>query len=407
MQQNHIPTQPSIKKAIVIGGGIGGLTLARAFLDVGIDVELYEKRSLDAMLSGPGGIFIQRNAIRIYQLLCAGKLYNALYEKGGKIGKGGFFNQKGRPLYINAPEFIQEENLGICLLRPELQQILYQALPPDKVHTEVAFEKFEDLGDRVRVSFQDGSSTEGDILVGADGLYSRVRASLENCERLTPPVYSGTTCWRGYFSGVGLPLDPEYSWLEFWGKGNRFGYFDVGDGRFSFYAFQNTAMGGEDASQGGALLMLRSLASNYAEPVPTIVNSLGEYPIYRDDIFDREPLGQQWGKGRVTLIGDAAHPVQPSLGQGGCMAIEDAFELAKQLKQAGDRTQIVSLLREFEASRSHRVAQVFTSSRQVSQLGQTESAVGCFMRNWIYQLTPTWLGDLQFKWLFDYHPTWG
>ena len=142
LPQSQIMTQPAIQKAIVIGGGIGGLTLARAFLDVGIDVELYEKRSLDAMLSGPGGIFIQRNAIRVYQLLGAGKLYNALYERGGKIRKGGFFNQQGRPLYINAPEFIQEENLGICLLRPELQEILYQALPEDKVHPGVAVVKF-------------------------------------------------------------------------------------------------------------------------------------------------------------------------------------------------------------------------------------------------------------------------
>nr|WP_275974411.1 FAD-dependent monooxygenase [Argonema galeatum] len=113
----------------------------------------------------------------------------------------------------------------------------------------------------------------------------------------------------------------------------------------------------------------------------------------------------QWGRGRVTLIGDAIHPVQPNLGQGGCMAIEDAFELVKMLiigEEKGD--DIPAVLRQFEASRSKRVEKVFTTARQVGNLGQTDSDLGCFLRDLIYWLMPTWLGDLQFKWLFDYEP---
>jgi len=126
-------------------------------------------------------------------------------------------------------------------------------------------------------------------------------------------------------------------------------------------------------------------------------------PVLCYDIFDREPKGMQWGRGRVTLIGDAAHPVQPNLGQGGCMAIEDCFELVKYLivgQETGE--DISSRLRQFEQSRSQRIEKVFTVSRQVGKLGQTDSPIGCFLGNWIYRLTPTWLGDLQFKWLFDY-----
>ncbi len=393
-------------KVIIIGGGIGGLTLARACLDVGIAVELYEKRPLNAMLSGPGGIFIQRNALRVYKLLWGGKIYDRLSQQGGTILKGGFFSKSGEPLYINSPQFVQEDNLGICLLRAELQQILYTALPEGTVRPGYAFEGFEEQGDSLRVVFRDGSSTEGDILVGADGLYSTVRARLSGKDRLEPPIYSGTCCWRGYFDGTGLPLDDQYSWAEFWGQGDRFGYFDVGSGRCSFYAFANVAAGGNDDSAGGALNALKSRFSGYASPVPAILEVLADQPIYRDDIYDRIPLGREWGHGRVTLIGDAAHPVQPSIGQGGCMAIEDAFEVAKRLSTQGQEDAVPVLLRQFEASRSDRIARVFTTARQVGQLGQAEGAIACFLRNWIYKLTPTRLADQQFKWLFDYVPRW-
>ena len=98
--------------------------------------------------------------------------------------------------------------------------------------------------------------------------------------------------------------------------------------------------------------------------MPTILEALTNQPIYRDDIYDREPLGKSWARGRVTLIGDAAHPVQPNLGQGGCMAIEDAFELAKKLATSRAET-VPVLLRQFETSRSDRITRVFTTSRQV------------------------------------------
>jgi 2-polyprenyl-6-methoxyphenol hydroxylase-like FAD-dependent oxidoreductase len=395
-----------MQKAIVIGGGIGGLTLARACLDVGIAVEVYEKRSLTQMLSGSGGIFIQRNAMRVYQLLWDGKISDRFNQQGGTILAGGFLSKTGEPLYINSPAFIQAENLGICLRRSELQQILYEALPAGTVRTECAFESFEDSGDTVRVSFRNGNVTTGTVLVGADGLYSPVRAKLEEQERIEPPIYSGMVCWRGCFDRAGVPLDKRYSWGEFWGQSDRFGYFDVGGGYFSFYAFDSLPAGGNDEAEGGSLNALKSRFADYASPVPEILAALASQKIYRDDIFDRQPLGREWGKGRVTLIGDAAHPVQPNIGQGGCMAIEDAFELVKRLNGVTEEDAIPLILREFEASRSDRTTRVFNTSRQVGQLGQAEGKFACLLRNWIYKLMPTWLADLQFKWLFDYAPSW-
>jgi 2-polyprenyl-6-methoxyphenol hydroxylase-like FAD-dependent oxidoreductase len=87
----------SVSKVIIIGGGIGGLTLARACLDVGIAVELYEKRGLDVMLSGPGGIFIQRNALRVYKLLQSGQIYQRFYIREARSSKVGFLTNKANP----------------------------------------------------------------------------------------------------------------------------------------------------------------------------------------------------------------------------------------------------------------------------------------------------------------------
>jgi 2-polyprenyl-6-methoxyphenol hydroxylase-like FAD-dependent oxidoreductase len=388
-------------KVIIIGGGIAGLTCARACLDAGLEVEIYEKRSLSQMQSGPGGIQIQKNAMAAYERLGQGMIQHQLYQQGGTILKGGFFNQDFVPLYINSPKFANQEDLGVGILRPQLQKILYHALPEGIVTNQANFTDFEETKTGIIVHFENGQTTTGDLLVGADGLYSKVRAKIQGKEKLEDPIYSGMTCWRGSFSAENVSLDPQYTWAEAWGHGNRFGYFDVGEGRFAFYGFQNTPLGGNDQKVGGAKSALRSLFSDYAQPIPTIIESLDETEIYRDDIMDRLPLGIQWGQGRVTLIGDAAHPVQPNIGQGGCMAIEDAYELAQSLTQSQDQ-EITACLRQFEQYRSQRVEKVFNTSRQIGKLGQIDTLFGCWLRNWIYRLTPTWLGDLQFKWLFDY-----
>lgn len=395
-------------KVIIIGGGVGGLTLARACLDAGMAVELYEKRSLSDMFSGPGGIFIQRNAVRVYKLLDGGRIHDRLYQQGGTILEGGFFSKRGDPLYISTPGLADtgERDLGVCLLRPELQQILYDALPAGTVRTERAFERYEEISGGIQVWFRDGSSTTGHVLVGADGLYSTVRARMQGKERLEAPAYSGMTCWRGYFDANGVQLDPRYSWWEYWGRGDRFGYFHVGGKRYSFYAFDNAPPGGSDATEGGAQQALRNRFGGYCQPVRGILELLGQHPIYRDDIYDRPPPGRKWGRGRVALIGDAAHPIQPNLGQGGCIAIEDAFELARRLARHGEHPIVPRVLRAFEAGRTERVTRMFNVSRQVGRLGQTEGALACTMRDWLYRLTPIRLADQQFRWLFAYKPAW-
>ena len=394
------------KKIIIIGGGIGGLTCAKACLAAGFDVTVYEKRAINAMLSGPGGIFIQRNAMKVYDRL---GLRDSLYHKGGKILKGGFLNSKGKPLYINDPQFVKAEDLGVCLSRGVLQQILYGAIPANVIHTETEFDYFEIEPDAtVTVHFTNGHQDHGDILIGADGLYSQVSSQLRT-QSLTPashqkPSYSGIRCWRGVTSSANLDLNPDYSWGEYWGVGTRFGYFDVGGGMIGFYAFMNAPLDLPKLPITEVKEFLLHLFANYHGTMHQIIHSLDPASIYEDSIFDRVPLDPPWGEQAVTLIGDASHPVQPNLGQGGCMAIEDAYELSRYLI-GNPRAEVADLLRQFEKSRSPRITKVFAASRQLGQLGQIDTKWGCWLRDKIYEFTPVWLGDLQFKWLFDYEPT--
>ncbi len=411
-------TQSAAKKIIIIGGGIGGLTCAKSCLDAGFAVKLYEKRSLDLMLSGPGGIFVQRNAMKVYERM---GLREALYQRGGRILKGGFFNAQGQPLYINDPQFIQAADLGVCLSRGALQRVLYDALPADLVHPETELVHFTLEPDRtITVRFRNGHQDSCDILIGADGLYSLVRKQLQalsenhlhhsrnhpqnDLETHHQPVYSGMRCWRGITPVADLQLNPAYSWGEYWGIGTKFGYFDVGQGMIGFYAFMNASLTQPKVPITELKSFLLNLFRNYAPTILQIIQTLDPASIYEDSIFDRPPLGMPWGNQAVTLIGDAAHPVQPNLGQGGCMAIEDAYELSRYLINYSSQ-EVSKALRQFEQSRIKRVNKVFTASRQIGQLGQIDTRWGCWLRDKIYQLTPVWLGDLQFKWLFDYEPS--
>ncbi|MFN5855850.1 MAG: FAD-dependent monooxygenase [Pseudanabaenaceae cyanobacterium] len=398
------------KKIIIIGGGIGGLTCAKACLNAGFTVAVYEKRPLELMLSGPGGIFIQRNGMKVYDRL---KLQNPLYEQGGKILKGGFFNTQGHPLYINDPQFIKAKDLGVCLSRGALQHLLYGALPAGIVQTETEFANFDIEPDStIKVTFWNGYSDHCDVLIGADGLYSQVREQLQANSRPASdhkrphdaPIYSGIRCWRGITPSANLALNPAYSWGEYWGLGTRFGYFDVGQGMIGFYGFMNAPLDQPKVPVTELKPFLLNLFQDYDPIILQIIQSLDPHAIYEDRIFDRPPVALPWGEAGVTLIGDAAHPVQPNLGQGGCMAIEDAYELSRYLLQSS-YTKPADALRQFEQSRSERVNKVFTASRQLGQLGQLDTKWGCWLRDKVYQFTPVWLGDLQFKWLFDYEPT--
>jgi 2-polyprenyl-6-methoxyphenol hydroxylase-like FAD-dependent oxidoreductase len=268
--------------------------------------------------------------------------------------------------------------------RADLQALLAREVGEGTLRLGTEVGAFEQDESGVRVLLADGSRESADILVGADGLRSRVRARLFGLEE---PRYAGYTAWRA----VVEPEEELLPWgagFESWGRGARFGCAHVGRGRIYWFATTNAPEGEKDGPPGslaGAKAKLLHLFSPWHRPVADLVEAAEEGAILRTDIYDREPLGERWGEGRVTVLGDAAHPMTPNLGQGACQAIEDAVVLARCL---GERGATAESLRSYERLRSDRVALVVRRSRRVGSIGQAKNPAICWLRDRALAMIP-------------------
>jgi 2-polyprenyl-6-methoxyphenol hydroxylase-like FAD-dependent oxidoreductase len=227
----------------------------------------------------------------------------------------------------------------------------------------------------VTVRFAGRREERGDLLVGADGLNSVVRARLFGDEK---PLYAGYTAWRG-IAGDGFMRDGWGS--ESWGRGERFGMVSLGRGRLYWFATRNAPEGENEDAAGRKAELLRHFG-RWHEPIPALIRATEGAEILRNDVYDREPL-KSWGVGRVTLLGDAAHPMTPNLGQGACQAIEDAVVLAGCVREASD-----AALRLYEKRRKGRTATIVRRSRLVGRIGQLENPLLCGLRDALAKATP-------------------
>jgi 2-polyprenyl-6-methoxyphenol hydroxylase-like FAD-dependent oxidoreductase len=229
----------------------------------------------------------------------------------------------------------------------------------------------------VSARFRHGAVAQGDVIVGADGLRSTIRTSLGIAGDVR---YSGYTAWR---SIVSFDVS-RFPAGESWGRGRRFGFVPLNGGRVYWYATRNAPEGELDGAQ-DAQPELLNLFGDWHEPIPALIRAAARGSILRNDIYDRRPVSA-WGRGRVTLLGDAAHPMTPDLGQGACQAIEDGLELARALDRHANPEEA---LRRYEAVRTERTASIVMASRRVGALGQLENAFLCGARDLLMRLMPS------------------
>jgi len=174
-------------------------------------------------------------------------------------------------------------------------------------------------------TLSDGGRVQGDVVVGADGIWSKVRGQMVG---VADPVYSGYTCYTGISDFCPPDID-TVGYRVFLGCGRYFVSSDVGGGKMQWYAFLEEKAGGTDV-EGTCKAVLMSAFGDWCDTVTDLVRATPEADVLRRDIYDRAPVFK-WVDGAAVLLGDAAHAMQPNLGQGGCMAIEDAFVLAEEL----------------------------------------------------------------------------
>ena len=256
--------------------------------------------------------------------------------------------------------------------RADLLRVLADKFGNAGVNTSARFIGFDQDSNYVTANFADGRQHHCDFLIGADGLHSIVRQQLIG-DGL--PRYAGYTCWRGMAEYEGKSLPPGLG-FEAWGRGARFAIQHCGAGRVFWYATRNAPEGSLDGPNGRKQDVV-DLFGNWHDPITSVIAATNDGSILKNDIVDRKPI-KQWGQGRITLLGDAAHPTTPNFGQGACQAMEDAIVLANCIDQAQE---IVTALRNYEARRRERTAYVTKTSRQFGAFTQLENPILCGLRN--------------------------
>lgn len=365
-----------IGRAIIIGGGIGGLCCAIGLRRAGIESIVYEQAE---ELSPVGaGLTLWANAIKALRKL---GLAEPVIAAGSRIAHAEIRTASGRTLSRSEPGEL-EQRFGeptIAIHRADLHDILISALPASAVRLGARCLGFEQDDRSVTARFADCASDEADLLVGTDGIHSVVRGQLFPDLKLR---YSGYAAWRGVVktkdeSALGLTT-------ESWGCGSRFGILRIDEGRVYWFATANNPAGvKQTAAERKSFLQTRF--EGWHHPVGLLLEATPAGEILHNDIYDLKPL-KRWGAGRAILLGDAAHPTTPNMGQGACMAIESSVMLARCLSQENS---LPAALRRYESERMPRTAWITEQSWRVGRVGQFDHPVACKIRDLMARLTPS------------------
>ncbi|MCQ6557710.1 FAD-dependent monooxygenase [Paenibacillus mendelii] len=379
------------KTAIVIGAGIGGLSAAIALQQIGWQVKIFDKAS---KLSDVGaGIVLAANAMKALDRLGAAEQARS---RGAAVGKAEVRTWNGR-LIVDLPTSRQAERYGTpgyLIHRGELQQVLLQQLlPGTDVKLGCELISWEMDGPYVSASFEDGSKSTGALLIGADGVRSVVRERLFGPEALR---YSGFTALRGIAAYEDKRYGAELGGgFEAWGPGKRFGFSHLGQGRVFWFAALNSP---PDAlvEQGMRKQAALNHFKGWYKPIEAVIEATEETAVLSHPIYDRKPLSS-WSVGCVTLLGDAAHPMLPNLGQGGAQAMEDAVVLGRCLKKMP--SDIQAALAMYERLRIGRTTKMVRQSRRMGRLVQLENGLAVALRNGLLRSLPAAFQVRQLDWI--------
>jgi salicylate hydroxylase len=342
-------------RVLIVGGGIGGLFAANALIAQGLEVSVYEQAPAIGEIGA--GVFLTPNSVRHLQRI---GLEPAVEKWGARVGQHSrYFRHDGAPI---APVQVTDSsgwNATFGMHRADLVDMLAAALPAGVVHTGHRCIGFEQDGDIARVSFANGASAQADVVIAADGIHSELRPFVFPSSR---PTFSGSVAYRGLVPHERVADWPVDRWQMWLGTGRHFLSFPVRAGKLiNYVGFVPTdEVMKESWSAPGDPEVLRR---EFAGWDPRIDQLLSNVQItFRWALYDREPL-PVWTKDRLSLLGDAAHPMLPHLGQGANQSIEDGIALATILASA-DRTTAPRALLIYEQLRRERVAQVQRGARE-------------------------------------------
>ena len=383
MRKWAIRMKPSI---IIAGGGIAGLSTAIALQQQGIQVTVYDAQVPNVI---PGtGLGIGANAIQALDTL---HLKNAFITCGHPLSSIQFISARGRKL--NATKFaLQDANEAkyISILRCELLELLRSKIEdPSTIISGKPCVGVEQNENKAMLRFQDGSTAEADAVIGADGIQSGIRRQLFNTARIRPAGYS---CWTGITPRLPDGFDDTYA-TETWGPAGRVGIVPLSNRRAYWFICINDHMNKRSIETLDGLI---EHFKGYHTAIVDILRASDPGQISYQTIMDLQPM-PRFTKGRVALIGDAAHAATPNLGQGACQAIEDAVILAKEL---GRQATVQGALRRYEQLRMKRVNKITRISRMLGVVAQFENEFITSVRNIVMPIVPASFNNKQLEFIY-------
>lgn len=362
---------------VVAGAGVGGLALANALIDMpNVKVTVLETTNKFKRFGGP--IQLASNAMSVLQSInldMYSKIEAAATFTGDKVNgiKYGIRSEWYSKFDLGTPAKVRGMQYTCVVERPDLQEILLERVQ-DSVNNSARVVKYEHKDDgSVDIELGDGSHVQGDVLVGADGIWSSVRASMRDEPAKgdgSGVSYSGYTVFAGELN-YDSPDNGEVGYKVYIGPGQYFVITDIGKGRYQWYAFLAKPPGsaGTEPKPDGTIPYLRGVFEGWSDEIHDILKVTKEEEAEQRDLYDRPPsVMKDWNDGAVTLLGDSVHAMMPNLGQGGCQAIEDAKVIAEELAAISSRSEVPVALREYRNRRLLRSATVQGLSRFASDI---------------------------------------
>ncbi len=373
----------------ILGGGIGGLTTAIALQRRGFPVTLYE--AAPQIRAVGAGLALAGNAMRAYEEI---GIAAEVIAVGTRLQVARGKTQRGALISETSTEDLRQR-FGVVnnftVHRADLHEALLGMLTPGTVHLGKAAVSVQQNEQGVSIQFADGTTATTDFLVAADGIHSVVRRQLLP---ETSPRYSGYTCWRGVVDDLPPNIDLN-EMTETWGKGRRFGVVPIGKNRIYWFATLNAAQN-DPRMRDARVSDLQEYFRDFHFPIPQLLERTRDDQVIWGDIIDIKPISR-FAFDRILLIGDAAHATTPNLGQGACMAVEDAATLMNAVMQY----EPLEAFRKFEAHRIGRTTGIVNQSFTFGNLAQLENPVLMWMRNTALRMVPKSTVANQLKGLFD------
>lgn len=342
-------------KAIIIGAGIGGMSSALALSRCGYETEVFE--AVKQMKPVGAAISIWPNGVKCLNAL---GLRDELKALGGNMAWMAYNdyasgNQLTRFSLSPLVERVGEYPYPVA--RAELQQMLIKSYGAERVNFGKRVTRVDQDSHGVQVWFDDGSEARGDFLIAADGTHSVVREYVRGQQ--TERRYAGYVNWNGLVT-VDESIAPADQWTTFVGEGKRVSLMPVSGNRFYFF-FDVPLEKGLAEDRETLKDDLSGYFRGWAQPVQKLIKLIDPQTTNRVEIHDIEPF-MEFVKGRVALLGDAAHSTTPDIGQGGCAAMEDAIVLASVL--ASHSLGIEDSLLRYQNRRNLRVKDLILKARK-------------------------------------------